>query len=142
MRGRPLVLLVRLFMAAQRLQQMELSMSVARINMPSLQNDLQKPHLNGKQIAEAVAAYYHLSFESLSGKQRDKYIVLPRQVAMYLIRQETQASLSEIGQLFGGRDHTTVLHSWQKIDRALQSNPALQRDIAAIREQLRRQESR
>ena len=117
-------------------------MSVARIDMSPLQNDLQKPHLDGKQIAEVVAAYYHLSFEAMRGKQRDKHIVLPRQVAMYLIRQETQASLSEIGQLFGGRDHTTVLHSWQKIDRALQSNPALQRDIIAIREQLWQQENR
>jgi chromosomal replication initiator protein len=136
------VLLVRLFMEAQRLQRMELNMSVARIAMSPLQHDLQKPHLNGKQIAEVVAAYYHLSFESLCGKQRDKHIVLPRQVAMYLIRQDTQVSLYEIGQLFGGRDHTTVLHSWQKIDRALQTNHALQHDITAIREQLRQRENR
>lgn len=117
-------------------------MGVARIDMSQLQHDLQKPHLSGKQIAEVVAAYYHLSFDAMRGKQRDKHIVLPRQVAMYLIRQETQVSLYEIGQLFGGRDHTTVLHSWQKIDRALQTNPGLQRDLAAIREQLLQRESR
>lgn len=111
-------------------------MGVARIDMSQLQHDLQKPHLDGKHIAEVVADYYHLTFEAMSGKQRDKHIVLPRQVAMYLIRQETQVSLSQIGQLFGGRDHTTVLHSWQKIDRTLQTNPGLQRDIAAIRERL------
>lgn len=123
-------------MAARSLQRMEPGMSIARIDMTTFQNDLQKPHQNGRQIAEAVAAYYRLSFEVLCGKQRDKYIVLPRQVAMYLIRQETQASLSEIGQLLGGRDHTTVLHAWKKIDRDIQTDPILRRDITALREQL------
>jgi chromosomal replication initiator protein len=110
-------------------------MNVVRTDMFPLQHNSQPPLQHGKQIAEVVATYYHISVEEISGKQRDKHIVLPRQVAMYLIRQETQASLSEIGQLFGGRDHTTVLHAWQKIDRTLPTNPALQRDIAAIREQ-------
>lgn len=113
-------------------------MSIARIDMTTFQNDLQKQRQNGRQIAEAVAAYYRLSFEVLCGKQRDKYIVLPRQVAMYLIRQETQASLSEIGKLLGGRDHTTVLHAWKKIDQAIRTDPVLRRDITALREQLGR----
>jgi chromosomal replication initiator protein len=73
------------------------------------------------------------------GKQRDKHIVMPRQIAMYLIRQETQASLFEIGQLFGGRDHSTVLHAYEKIDRAVNLNPSLRREIVAIREQLLRE---
>jgi chromosomal replication initiator protein len=123
-------------MSAHLARQTELNMSVAHVTMSPLQNKIRPSLLHGKQIAQVVAAYYHLSLEAMSGKQRDKYIVLPRQIAMYLIRQETQASLSEIGQLFGGRDHTTVLHAWQKIDRALQTNPSLQRDIAVIREQL------
>lgn len=129
-------MLVQVFVAARSLQRMEPGMSIARIDMTTFQNDLQKPHQNGRQIAEAVAAYYRLSFEVLCGKQRDKYIVLPRQVAMYLIRQETQASLSEIGKLLGGRDHTTVLHAWKKIDRDMQTDPVLRRDITALREQL------
>lgn len=130
------MVLVQVFVAARSLQRMEPGMSIARIDMTTFQNDLQKPHQNGRQIAEAVAAYYRLSFEVLCGKQRDKYIVLPRQVAMYLIRQETQASLSEIGKLLGGRDHTTVLHAWKKIDRDMQTDPVLRRDITALREQL------
>lgn len=132
------MVLVQVFVAARSLQRMEPGMSIARIDMTTFQNDLQKPHQNGRQIAEAVAAYYRLSFEVLCGKQRDKYIVLPRQVAMYLIRQETQASLSEIGKLLGGRDHTTVLHAWKKIDRDIQTDPILRRDITALREQLER----
>lgn len=124
-------------MAAHLSHQTELIMSVVHVDMSSFQQNSQPSLLYGRQIAQVVAAYYHLSFEEICGKQRDKHIVLPRQIAMYLIRQETQASLSAIGQLFGGRDHTTVLHAWQKIDRTLPANPAMRRDIAAIRGQIR-----
>jgi chromosomal replication initiator protein len=75
----------------------------------------------------------------MCGKQRDKHIVKPRQIAMYLIRQETQSSLLEIGQLFGGRDHSTVLHACEKIDQAVNLNPAIRREVVAIREQLLRE---
>ncbi len=95
--------------------------------------------LNIKQIAQAVAEYYHISMEDMCGKQRDKHIVMPRQIAMYLMRQETQASLLEIGQLFGGRDHSTVLHACEKIDQAVNINPLLRREVIAIREQLLRE---
>ncbi len=86
-----------------------------------------------------MAEYYHLSLEDMCGKQRDKHIVMPRQIAMYLMRQETQASLLEIGQMFGGRDHSTVLHACEKIDREVNINPTLRREIVAIREQLQRE---
>ena len=88
---------------------------------------------------QAVAEYYQISLDAMCGKQRDKHIVMPRQIAMYLIRQETEASLLEIGQLFGGRDHSTVLHACEKIDREVNINPPLRREIVAIREQLLRE---
>jgi chromosomal replication initiator protein len=123
-------------MAYQQLHHTDLTMEVARAAMSSLGNDSKESHLNITQIAQAVAEYYHISLESMRGKQRDKHIVMPRQIAMYLMRQETQASLLEIGQLFGGRDHSTVLHACEKIDRVVNINPALRREIVAIREQL------
>ncbi|HEU5229222.1 MAG TPA: chromosomal replication initiator protein DnaA [Ktedonobacteraceae bacterium] len=126
-------------MAYQQLHRTDLTLDVARAAMSSLGNDTRESHLNSRQIAEAVAEYYHISFEAMCSKQRDKYIVMPRQIAMYLIRQETQASLLEIGQLFGGRDHSTVLHACEKIDRAINLNPTLRREIIAIREQLQRE---
>lgn len=126
-------------MAYQQLHRTELTMEVARAAMSSLGNDSKESHLNITQIAQAVAEYYHISLESMCGKQRDKHIVMPRQIAMYLMRQETEASLLEIGQLFGGRDHSTVLHACEKIDRAVNINPALRREIVAIREQLLRE---
>ncbi len=125
-------------MAYQQLHRADLTMEVARAAMSSLGNDTRESRLNGKQIAQAVAEYYHISLDDMCGKQRDKHIVMPRQIAMYLIRQETQISLLEIGLLFGGRDHSTVLHACEKIDREVNTNPTLRREIVAIREQLLR----
>lgn len=126
-------------MAYQQLHRTSLTMDVARAAMSSLGNDNRETHLSSRQIAEAVAEYYHISLEAMCGKQRDKHIVMPRQIAMYLIRQETQESLLEIGQLFGGRDHSTVLHACEKIERTVNTNPTLRREVGAIREQLLRE---
>jgi chromosomal replication initiator protein len=126
-------------MAYQQLHRTDLTMDVARAAMSSLGSDTREPDLSGMQIAQAVAEYYRISIEAMCGKQRDKYIVTPRQIAMYLIRQETSTSLFEIGQLFGGRDHSTVLHACEKIDRSLHTNANLRREVIAIREQLMRE---
>lgn len=126
-------------MAYQQLHRTDLTIDVARAAMSSLGNDSRESNLNIRQIAQAVAEHYHISLEDMCGKQRDKHIVMPRQVAMYLMRQETQASLFEIGQLFGGRDHSTVLHAYEKIDQAVNVNPTLRREIVAIREHLLRE---
>ena len=126
-------------MAYQQLHRTDLTMDVARAAMSSLGTDTREPDLSGMQIAQAVAEYYRISLEAMCGKQRDKYIVTPRQIAMYLIRQETSTSLFEIGQLFGGRDHSTVLHACEKIDRSLHTNANLRREVIAIREQLMRE---
>jgi chromosomal replication initiator protein len=124
--------------AYQQLHRVDLTMDVARAAMSSLESDNRETRLNSRQIAQAVAEYYHISLEAMCGKQRDKHIVMPRQIAMYLIRQETQASLLEIGQLFGGRDHSTVLHACEKISSAVNIDTNLRREIIAIREILLR----
>ena len=87
-------------------------------------------------IARAVANFYHISLEEMKGKRRDKHIVFPRQVAMYLIREETASSLPVIGQAFGGRDHTTVLHSYEKISTDAKEDDRLQADLRKLRELL------
>jgi chromosomal replication initiator protein len=87
-------------------------------------------------IARTVASYYHISIEEMKGKRRDKHIVFPRQVAMFLIREETASSLPAIGQAFGGRDHTTVLHSYEKINTEAREDQRLQSDLRKIRELL------
>jgi chromosomal replication initiator protein len=87
-------------------------------------------------VVEAVAAHYKVALKDLRGRARTKEIVLPRQVAMYLIREETSVSLVDIGQTLGGRDHTTVMHGIEKIERELTADPTLRSQMMAIREAL------
>src|SRR5256886_13779947 len=78
-----------------------------------LQNILYNPQrktLSPERIVETVAKYYGIPLDQIKGKARDKQIVLPRQIAMYLMREETEAPLLRIGEALGGRDHSTVLH--------------------------------
>jgi chromosomal replication initiator protein len=87
-----------------------------------------------ERIAQAVSDYYGVDMEALRGQKRDRAIVTPRQIAMYLMRAETDVSLLRIGQELGGRDHSTVLHACDKIDRESQENEELRRELAAVRE--------
>jgi len=104
-----------------------------------LQNILYNPRqktLSPEKIVETVARYYGVPAEQLRGKARDKQIVLPRQIAMYLMREETEAPLLRIGEALGGRDHSTVLHGCEKIEREMAENDDFRRDVGAVREML------
>jgi len=92
--------------------------------------------LTPDQVIKAVVRFYNVSESDLKGRRRTKDIVRPRQVAMYLARKETQASLPEIGDALGGRDHTTVLYGVQKIEGLLEENSTLRREVVAIQEHL------
>jgi chromosomal replication initiator protein len=87
-------------------------------------------------VIDAVTRHYEVEERELKGRQRTKAIVLPRQVAMYLLREETDISLEEIGRSMGGRDHTTVLHGIKKIESALENDVQLRAAVMAIRESL------
>lgn len=87
-------------------------------------------------ILGAVSKYFSVSLEALQGKKRDKQIVLARQVAMYLIREETSLSLEEIGRLLGGRDHSTIMHGYRRLSSLIESDSRLQHDVLAINEAL------
>ena len=104
-----------------------------------LQNILYNPRkqsLSPERIVETVAKYYGVPSDQLRGKARDKQIVLPRQIAMYLMREETEAPLLRIGEALGGRDHSTILHGCEKIEREMGENDDFRRDINALRESL------
>jgi len=81
-----------------------------------------------------VSDYYSVPMDVLQGQKRDKAIVMPRQIAMFLMREETDVSLLRIGAELGGRDHSTVLHACDKITRESAVNDELRREIAAVRE--------
>ena len=67
-----------------------------------------------------MAKYFHLTFDDIVGRTRTKNIALARQIAMYLAREMTSMSLVDIGEVFGGRDHTTVMHAYTRISNEMQ----------------------
>jgi len=83
-------------------------------------------------IQRCVAEEFGVSLPELKTKRRNKQVVLPRQVAMYLSRELTDLSLPEIGELFNGKDHTTVLHSYKKIKEDLHVNPGLKERVEKV----------
>ena len=84
-------------------------------------------------IKNAVGEHYNIRLEDFSAKKRTKSIAFPRQVAMYLSRELTDFSLPKIGEEFGGRDHTTVIHAHEKIASMFKNDQQLQQDIKQIR---------
>jgi len=96
----------------------------------------QRPRPSCEEVLEAVADFFHVDLSVLTGPQRNRQVVIPRQVAMYLMRTEAEASLPQIGQALGGRDHSTVLHGCEKIASALEEDQGLRRDVLALRERL------
>jgi chromosomal replication initiator protein len=89
-----------------------------------------------KIIIDKVAAYYDLSPADIMGTKRDKEIVLPRQVTMYLMRQELSLSFPKIAKQIGGRDHTTAIHSVTKIEKLVETNETLRSEIQTIKDRL------
>jgi len=92
--------------------------------------------INVDRIQVLVADFYNVTLDDMKGKRRDRHIVFPRQVAMFLVREETPSSLPAIGKAFGGRDHTTALHSIEKIANELKEDERLRYEVQAIREKL------
>jgi chromosomal replication initiator protein len=88
-------------------------------------------------IQKSVADYYKIKIGDMYSKRRPANIALPRQIAMYLAKELTQKSLPEIGELFGGRDHTTVLHAVRKITELRQHRPELNHSIHVLEQTLR-----
>jgi chromosomal replication initiator protein len=93
-------------------------------------------NLSVTEVLEGIGAYYNVDLALLQGKQRDRDIVWPRQVAMYLMREETSASLLQIGTALGGRDHTTIMHGWEKVNIEMAHNDRIRREIAAVLESI------
>jgi chromosomal replication initiator protein len=95
-----------------------------------------------KQLLRTVADYFNIPPEELTNKKRDKKTTLARHVAIYLLREGYNCSLSEIGKELGGRNHATILHGYEKIANELSVNPHLSDQMADIRERLSSQQHR
>ena len=85
------------------------------------------------EIIQKVAGYYQITIEDLKGKSREQKYATPRQVAMFILREDSKINLSSIGKLFGGRDHSTVLHAIRRIQTDAATNQNLRRDLLSLR---------
>jgi chromosomal replication initiator protein len=91
---------------------------------------------SAKKISESVAEFYNISMEDLVKQSRKKEYVKPRQIAMYLIRKELDNSFPSIGDFFGGRDHTTVMHAVDKVENLIKSKESFKQEVDLILDKL------
>jgi chromosomal replication initiator protein len=89
-----------------------------------------------RHLIQTVASYFDVPHEDLLGKSREKRLAFPRQVVMYLMREEMKASYPSIGSELGGRDHTTAMHAYEKICNCLTADEKLQHDLELIKQRL------
>jgi chromosomal replication initiator protein len=101
-------------------------------NLTSSQNRV----VNAKRIIHSVANFYDLKERELISTSRKKEIVVPRQIAMYLLRKELKASFPFIGRKLGGKDHTTAIHAYEKISKEIDKDESLGEEIGLIRQRI------
>src|SRR5690606_39182977 len=89
-----------------------------------------------EMIQSFVSAHFGVQVGELKGQKRTRSVTFPRQVAMYLARELTDASLPRIGEEFGGRDHSTVIHAYEKIRARLEQEPELMETVRQLRQRL------
>ncbi|MAG29172.1 chromosomal replication initiator protein DnaA [bacterium] len=111
-------------------------LDVAREVVSSITVSQRRGGVTIRELVKIVAEYFDISLEDLSGQSRRKELVVPRQITMYLMREELDASYPTIGQELGGRDHTTAMHAYSKIKRDFDSDERVRQDIGSIRQRL------
>lgn len=120
-------------LAHASLSNQEITLDYARKVLSGVYDKTKKVELSPEKIKTAVADYFSLSVKDLEGERRSQDYVVPRQIAMYLIRELTNVSLPQIGEIFGGRDHSTVLHSIEKIKKELKKDENLRACIEDLK---------
>lgn len=89
-----------------------------------------------KQVLGVVSSFYDITLDELKGNSRKKELVLPRQITMYLLREDVKSSYPTIGNELGGRDHTTAIHAYEKIKDAFTNDDKIREDITLLRQRL------
>jgi chromosomal replication initiator protein len=127
---------LRKILAYSRFNQKEISIPLAREALRDLLS-IQNRQISVENIQKTVADYYKIKVADMYSKKRPASIARPRQIAMYLAKELTQKSLPEIGELFGGRDHTTVLHAVRKIAQERQNVTELNQQLHVLEQTLK-----
>ena len=127
---------LRKVLAYARFNQKDVSIQLARETLSDLLS-IQNRQISVENIQKTVADYYKIKVADMYSKKRPNSIAYPRQIAMYLAKELTQKSLPEIGELFGGRDHTTVLHAVRKIAAERQKMTELNQQLHVLEQTLK-----
>jgi chromosomal replication initiator protein len=95
-----------------------------------------KRSITPKLLLETVNTYFDITMDEMVGKSREKRLAHPRQIAMYMLREEIKCSYPAIGDQVGGRDHTTAMHACEKITNLIKTDEQLKQDITLLREKI------
>jgi chromosomal replication initiator protein len=126
-------------LAYSSLKNQEITVSLARTALSGiLRQDAAPSRLTPELIRDLVARRWNVRPDALTSKRRTKDLTVPRQVAMYLIKHLLDTPLVQIGDVFGGRDHSTVIHSIRKVETDLQENASFRSQVEAVEAELRR----
>jgi chromosomal replication initiator protein len=117
------------------LQEQKINLNMARTVLKDLLREASR-QISVDDIQQSVAEYFKITTVELKSKKRVKTLVFPRQIAMYLCREMTNFSLPEIGQMFGGKDHTTVLHSHRKIKEETEKDGELRHILEKLKNEI------
>jgi chromosomal replication initiator protein len=120
--------------ALARLLQVEPTVEVAASALEAISTSTDS--ITTDQVLQVVSRHYNIDVSVLKSRRRSHNVALARHVAMYIMREELHCSLPQIGQILGGRDHTTVLYGYDKISVNIEQDDQLRRDVLAIKEQL------
>lgn len=116
--------------------QVELTLDIVKNILSTLNGRPKTGFIHPKQLIETVANFYGMDVSKMISSSRKKEFVVPRQITMYLMREEINASFPFIGKEMGKRDHTTAMHAYDKIRSAVDKDPKIKREIDLIRERL------
>jgi chromosomal replication initiator protein len=122
--------------AYHQFKNIEPTMASVQSLLQSFVPSVPKRTITARRLLEIVTQYYDIRMDDLMGKSREQRFAFPRQVAMFLLREEAKCSFPAIGKHIGGRDHTTAMHACNKIDGLIKSDDQLKRDINLIREKI------
>ena len=112
------------------------TIETARNILTSLTSNPKRGAITPKQLLNIISQYFDIRMDDLTGGSRKKELVFPRQIAMFLMREEINSSYPAIGDELGGRDHTTAMHAYNKIQRELEGSEKLRQDLILIRQRL------
>lgn len=122
--------------AFHQLKNMEPSSESIKNLLNTLGRSAARSSLTAHQIIEVISQFYSVSNEDILGKSREKKLSSPRQIAMYLLREEIKMSYPAIGEELGGRDHTTAMHAHTKVQNDIENDPKLRQEVEMIKQRL------